>query len=138
MNWVSISTKKKFPYVESADAAADYWKKAIIAGQKASKDTEIGDRYYAVRYEDLVLAPEQTLRALCKFIDEPWHNELLEYHTVERDLAGESSASQVSQSLYPSSIGRWEQDLSDQDKEKVKEVAGDLLIELGYASDNDW
>jgi protein-tyrosine sulfotransferase len=133
MDWVSIATGKKFPYVESAQAAADYWKKSVTAGRRSANHPAVKGRYYELRYEDLVRQPDATLRALFEFIDEPWDPAVLEYHRVERNLAEESSASQVSQSLYSKAIGRWQTDLSTEDKATVQRIAGDLLLELGYA-----
>ena len=96
------------------------------------------DRYTEVRYEDLVTAPEPTLRDLFAFIDEPWDPVVLNYHEQQRDLADESSADSVTKPLYNSALGRWQRDLKPRDKDAVKATAGDLLIELGYAPDNDW
>jgi hypothetical protein len=82
--------------------------------------------------------PVPTLQGLCAFINEPWDPVMLNFHEHERNLAGESSADQVSRPLYTASIGRWKQDMSPEDKQAVKDVAGDLLIELGYATDREW
>lgn len=138
MDWASIVTGEKLPYVESAQAAADYWKKSVMAGRRSAEDPSVKGRYYELRYEELVRQPEPTLRALFEFIDEPWDPAVLEYHQVERNLAEESSASQVSQPLYSKALGRWREDLSKADQQAVKEVAGDLLVELGYASGLAW
>lgn len=91
-----------------------------------------------IRYEDVVEHPEVTLRRLFDFIREPWDPAVLNYHQQKRNLAGESSADQVSQPIFKSAVGRWVRDLRPGDKEIVKEVTGDVLIELGYAEDFEW
>lgn len=48
------------------------------------------------------------------------------------------SAEQVTKPLYTTAVKRWVNDLPPSDKETVKEVAGNLLVELGYAEDLDW
>lgn len=63
---------------------------------------------------------------------------MLDYHHYKRELAGESSAEQVSKPLYKTAVGRWVRDLKPSDKEIVKKVAGDLLIRLDYAKDLEW
>jgi hypothetical protein len=40
--------------------------------------------------------------------------------------------------IYKSAYGRWINEFTEQDKAFFKEIAGDLLIELGYESNNDW
>ena len=63
---------------------------------------------------------------------------MLEFHKQKRRLGDESSASQVTKELYASAVGRWKQDMKPEHKPVVKEVAGDLLIDLGYATDRSW
>lgn len=138
MNWVSADSNKRFSYTENAAEAARYWVQAVAVGKKAGSMPSAQRKYFEVRYEDIVQNPEPTLRRLFTALDEPWNPCVLEFHTKKRDLGEESSASQVSQKLYSSSVGRWKRDLADEDKKMVKEVAGDLLIELGYAKSNDW
>jgi hypothetical protein len=75
---------------------------------------------------------------LFEFLGEPWDDAVLRFHENARQLAGESSAEQVSKPLYTSASGRWAKDLTGSNKTAVKAVAGDLLIELGYAADQDW
>ena len=38
------------------------------------------DQWLDLRYEDLVTAPERSLRAVCRFIDVPYHPAMLDYH----------------------------------------------------------
>jgi protein-tyrosine sulfotransferase len=138
MNWMSADSNKKLPYTESAAEAARYWVQAVTTGRKAGSTPSAQRKYFEVRYEDIIQNPESTLRSLFTALDEPWDPCVLEFHTKKRDLGEESSASQASQKMYSSSLGRWERDLADEDKYVVKRVAGDLLIELGYAKSSDW
>jgi hypothetical protein len=57
---------------------------------------------------------------------------VLSFHELPRDLAGESSAAQVSRPIYASAAGRWRNDLSADQVRAIGEVAGPLLSELGY------
>ena len=63
---------------------------------------------------------------------------ILSFSEKKHNLGIESSANQVSKPIYKTSKSRWVRDLSKNDKTIVKEVAGELLIELGYAKDFDW
>ena len=138
MNWVTMRGNRKVPYVESAKDAAEYWVNTVSAGVNAGREYPVRERYYEIRYEDIVVHPETTLHDLFDFIGEPWERAVLDYYTVQRDLARESSASQVSRALNTRSVGRWRTDLNAQDKETVKRIAGPLLIDLGYAADDAW
>ncbi|MGQ0793022.1 MAG: sulfotransferase family protein [Deltaproteobacteria bacterium] len=40
-------------------------------------------RYYLLRYEDIVGAPEETLRSLLRYLGEPWSDNLLRHNQVE-------------------------------------------------------
>ena len=39
----------------------------------------LGNDFLEIRYEDLVRDPEATLRQICKFIDEPYEQSMLNY-----------------------------------------------------------
>ena len=138
MNWANAVTGKPLDYTLDARKAAEYWARAIRAGRAMLENKPRRSCYLEVRYEDLVTSPEPTLRELFAFIDEPWDPVVLRYYEQDRDLAGESSADQVSQPLHTRAVGRWRKDLSAKDKAAVKAAAGDLLVELGYAGSTDW
>lgn len=138
MDWVNPQTGQPIDYTRDARKAADYWVTAVRVGRKARQIPSIRPRYLELRYESLVNEPEQELRKLFSFIEEPWDAAVLDYHRQRRNLAGESSAEQVSRPLYSASVGRWRNDLKPEDRDAVKEVAGDLLAELGYVADANW
>ena len=130
MPWTAKST---------ALEAAEWWVSAIRSVRQAGKTPRFRQRYYEVRYEDLVADPEPTLKELFMFLDEPWDPVVLDFHRRPHDMANyEASGHQVTQKLYTSAVGRWQRDLSPADRDAVKQVAGALLIELGYANDYDW
>ena len=137
MNWVDPATREPIDYTRDIEKAAQYWVKAVRAGRTAAKNVE--GRCFELRYEGLVADPEPTLRGLFEFLGEPWDAGVLRYHEdKQRNLAGESSAKQVAKPIYATASGRWRRDLSEAQKAIVKDVAGPLLIELGYAADLSW
>jgi hypothetical protein len=138
MNWFTPEGKP-VAYCRDAGLAAKYWADAIRAAHKfRDHSPETHAAYYELRYEDLVQAPEAALRPLFRFIDEPWHPGVLEFHKQKRDLAAESSAEQVRKGVYRSSMGRWSRDLNAEQKQAIKQHAGELLAELSYAEDQSW
>jgi hypothetical protein len=138
MNWIDLGTGQPAPYTRDVRTAAEFWVASVRSGRAGLQKPAFRNCYREVRYEDMVLSPETTLRELFRFLEEPWDPCVLEFHKQERRLGDESSASQVTRQLYTSAVGRWSQDMKPEHKSVVKEVAGDLLIELGYAADRDW
>jgi hypothetical protein len=138
MTWIDIATGQRSEITLDAARAADYWKRAVQTGRRAGQTPAVRPQYYEVRYEDVVHQPESTLQALFAFLGESWDPCVLQFHRQPRRLANEASAEQVSRELYTSAVGRWQRDLSAADRQTVKEIAGDLLIELGYARDRNW
>lgn len=138
MNWVDPHTGRPLEYTQNARKAAEYWVSVVQQGRQAGQNPAARPFYYEIRYEDIVSRPEETLQAMFAFIGEPWDPAVLEFHTHPRNLAGESSAGQVSNPLNRRSLGRWQRDLSKREKRIVKNIAGDLLVELGYAEDKEW
>lgn len=138
MDWRDPKTGKAFDYTQDVKKAAEYWASAVRIGREAQKDPMIRSNYLEIRYEDLVTDPEKTLKPVFTFIGEPWDPDVLNYYEKKRNLAGESSAYQVSKPLYKKAIGRWVNDLRPSEKNLVKEVIGELLIEIGYAENLNW
>lgn len=134
MDWTDSKTGKPFPYTRDAEAAAMTWVQMVKQGRKMTLDDQYRDVYYEIRYEDIITSPETTLKKLFNFIGEPLDNTILEYSSKQHILGGtdESSAKQVTKTLYHNSMGRWKNDLSQRDKTKVMKIAGPLLKDLGY------
>ena len=86
----------------------------------------------------MISTPETALRSLFAFLGEVWEPRVLRYYKQQRDLAGESSADQVSRPINSEALARWKTDLKEADKDVVKEIAGPLLQELGYVTDQNW
>ncbi len=65
-------------------------------------------RYLEYRYEDLVAAPEQTMRRVIEFIGEPWSAAVRHYRgaSVERYVATPSRQA-VTEALTARAVGRW-------------------------------
>jgi hypothetical protein len=124
-------------YTRDARLAARYWSQAVRAGRGFAARTPSA-RYCEVRYEQLVEAPETSMRQVLAALGEPWEPAVLDFHGVSRSLADESSAAAVTRPLNNPRTGRWEQDLSAADQVAVHEEVGTLLIELGYARDGAW
>ena len=94
-----------------------------------------------VRYEDLVTAPEATLRPLLTSLDLAWCPDVLAHHDrlqANRPDLSQAHLAGVSRPVYETSVGRWREDLTLDDRRVVEEIAGPVLRELGYTDSPDW
>jgi hypothetical protein len=127
------------------------WAKRI---RQAREQGETLGGYLEVRYEDLVTAPEPTLRRVCDFAELHFDAAMLAYHEhagerlseIARDLpdaegkrkgvvAGEHRLRVHAMAKEPPSkdrISSWREQMSEEDQRACEEAAGDLLAELGY------
>jgi len=96
------------------------------------------DSYFEVRYEDLVLHPESTLRKICQFLDVQFSPQMLEYHRSGRDELPNKSLRWHQNSVRapdPALVGQWKQKMSISDRTIFEELAGDALKTFGYETE---
>lgn len=102
-------------------------------------------RYLEIRYEDALSDPAAVLARCCEFADleydRRWLEDTVEEHTFSnmrkhRRVAG---GGQMPRDFFKSGrSGTWVEGLSGEERLEFDEVAGDLLVELGYASPDWW
>jgi Sulfotransferase family len=131
--------------VKPIQEAAHWWMAKLSKARHQASELSF---YLEIRYEDLVLESEATLRRICDFIDLPWNPLMLEYYkTAEERLAelvafDRKKATNIEQrrakhmwTTRPpeaSRIGRWRTEMSASDRQEFEAIAGELLAELGY------
>ncbi len=133
---------------DSAAAAARRWTNKM---RRAMREGERAAHYLEVRYEQLVLDTEPTLRRVCEFIDLPWNPVMLDYHRNAADrmqvLAherprpgkdpipawyGPHMHALTSRPPVADRVERWRTEMSPEDRAACEAIAGELLAELGY------
>jgi len=137
--WIDPATGEPLGYTQDIRQAAQHWVKSIGDGRAVPAERRAG--YHEVRYEKLVTEPERELRSLFAFLGERWDPVVLRFHEIEHDFAASEIPSHGSARFAPihaSSIGRWRERWSEEDRAIVKEVAGDMLIALEYETGTDW
>ena len=113
------------------------WVEDVRAGLRFRADS----RYREIRYEDLVAKPEPALRGLFDFIGEPWDERVLNFHAERgsaRDVRKFPQNPEATRPLYPDAMGRWRTEMTGAEADVFKALAGPLLLELGYETDNSW
>ena len=130
--WVQV------PQERTMEDAIGSWRKMVERGLTYRADP----RYLEIRYEDLVASPEPTIRGVIEFLDEPYDPAILEGRPDSDSAAagaeGRSGELDARGSISAASVGRWRRDLSDDDRAVIKRHANDLLVSLGYATDDRW
>jgi hypothetical protein len=96
------------------------------------------DRYRVVRYEDLATRADDEVRAVCRFVDEPYEPSMLEMAGAPRLLAQGGNSSygrRASGVISGDSIGRYRGVLSSREIAFVERAARTEMACLGYARD---
>jgi len=107
--------------------------------------TLLGAHYVEVRYEDLLEKPEEEARRLFEFLGADASEETVN-RCVESASFEKLSGRERGQENYTLDFrkhrkgiaGDWKNVFTERDRATFKEVAGDLLIKLGYEKDNNW
>jgi hypothetical protein len=137
-DWPDPQTGRKLEIVDTMTGAARYWRNFVMAGRRQAEDPRLTGRVLEVRYEALATDTAATMRQVLAFLGEEWDDAVLSHHTKERP--GELVEASTLQGLQPvnqAALGRWEHDMTPEDKAAFKAEAGSLLTALGYAP-ADW
>jgi len=93
------------------------------------------DRFFRVKYEDMVEEPEATMKQLCEFLDTRYRPDMLNFHeTDEAHRAAQSSDlwGNVTQPIMKGNTGKFRTEASEEDVRIFESVAGDVLDKLKY------
>lgn len=133
----------------SIEEAARWWVLWIKEARSQSKHLP---HYLEIRYEDLVLDTEATLKRVSAFVALPWNPAMLEYHKtaeqrmkeMHRDLPVQGGVrtiraaerktihSLTSKPPQHDRVYRWRSEIAEADRKHFESVAGEMLRELGY------
>jgi L-lactate utilization protein LutC len=134
---------------DTVEGAARRWKKRVLRGREQAARLP---HYMEVRYEDLVLETEATLREVCDFVELEFDESMLRYYEraserlaeKARDLYRGPDRDPVSAEHRMKShalakeppkaerVHRWREQMSAEDRAEFEREAGDLLADLGY------
>lgn len=120
---------------EIADIA-EQWKTNIEVATESFTRIEWED-VCELRFEDLVLDTERSLRKLCRLLDEEYDPSMLNYHQINRDyeLEPEEFLQWKEKTLEEPTrdvVGRYIRGLTDQEISTFEKIAGDGLRRYGY------
>ena len=116
------------------DQCIEQWANDVKLGLNWRTDP----RYCEIKYEDLIITSEKALRKLFVFLDEPYAKSLLRYYERDLDRMSFVTSPEATKPMSTSSFERWKNEFSENDKILFKQLAGELLIDLGYEVNSDW
>ena len=140
LSWLQLGDEPRNVFT-----AARRWKRYVSAGR--AHGTALGpDRYIEVHFEELLSRPEDVLRSICEFIDEPYTEELqtVTFNTPPvppREGRPPRSIVPVRRQSRPQNPARrivgqnsakWKTEMSLRNQVIFESIAGDLLSMLGY------
>ena len=102
--------------------------KAAIKQIRVAQALAPQDHLMIMRYEDLTTQPEATVRALCRFLNEPYDDAMLQVDTHN------SSFGEQEQGIFSTSNERWKTHLSLEQIYIAERIARPHLEQLGYAA----
>jgi hypothetical protein len=125
--------------------------KAAITGvdQDGSKMVSVKQRYEGVfqwldqphvlciRFEDLILRRDATLNAMLDQVEQTGYRIATPREKALPILVA-AIQPKKSRTFRSGKTGGWRDHFTDEHKKLFKEVAGDLLVRLGYEASNDW
>lgn len=106
------------------------WKREVMEQLTFMK--EMPENFLFIRYEDIVVDLESSIRKVCEFLGQPFATEMLEYdkqasyYNAQRENVNTFKKPDIKLSE------KWKSKLSAFEIDVVEHVAGDLLVEMGY------
>lgn len=135
------STVLTWPH-HNFDSTCQLWKDSALLMHRISQ--QYSDRLVCAKFEDIVTAPRAFVEEICKAFDldvnrypfDQIQNILLQ-GSSKNSIDGNVSWNPVEKPSGFNPVGRWH-DWSAGQKQTFKRIAGEALIETGYAKNLDW
>ena len=97
------------------EACALQWKMVVKHVMQSAKSLP-GDQYVEVKYEDFVARPSDILKTVGVKYNLDWEDKLLQ--TIAGNIDNRNF--------------KWQENMPDEDKNRLNFLLGDLLMQLGY------
>ena len=129
---VTVSLRRVSWHGTTTLANAMYWTRTVGRGLRLGRP--LGAQYREFRYEDLVLEPRETLEAVCNFLGERFHPQMLRFY---EEAAGEIAPwektlhTKVVRPPRESDVERWKREMSPLQIGVVEAIGGRVMDELG-------
>ena len=127
LSWIGARFGPKLVY-----PAAEHW--ARYMDEMEGLERKAGpDRFYQLKYEDLVGDPEGELRGLCDYLGEVFDPAMLAYHSQKDNYMTDlRNRANLKQPVMKSNTGKWHTLMSKNDQRIFEAVACEQLTRHGY------
>ena len=124
---VCLSWKKKWG--KDMIWCASKWANRMAKGWEAAQKLS-SERYLFVKFEDILLDTEVVCRRICRFLDIPFSDRMLEHHKyTERKIDGKLN---YGQPIKRDNKQKWRERLPDRKVKRIEEIAFDTMKLLDY------
>ncbi|MEM7251043.1 MAG: sulfotransferase [Pseudomonadota bacterium] len=106
--------------------AAYTWNKYVVSGRAFGERHP--DRYFEVRYEDILDNPQDSIQALCEFLEIEFSQDVIEFRKAKEGL----KTPLLRQPLQRSNQNKWKSKMSEKQIEIFENMAGETLEACGY------
>jgi protein-tyrosine sulfotransferase len=129
----SYMVKRNTNQYNDLNEAIYRWKTSIERTADLKKSIP-AEQYLEVRYEDLVLQPEESLRRTSQFLGIGYSSKMLDYWKMPSTIENKyySYHANLGKPVFPSSIGKWKERLSEDQQTFILRNITSELKSLGY------
>lgn len=131
----ACSMRKVSPHQVHVYDIARQWREEQRACLQTYYDLKDDGCMFPLRYEDLLINPEKTLRNLCAFLDEPFDAAMLNFHEggTAKKLASQSPYwENLSKPVMSSNFAKFKNEMTPKEIALFESIAGRELTLLGY------
>ena len=116
--------------------AIERWREAVAMHENVA-DSLGGDRYFLVRYEDLVTTPKEAIEPLCAFLGIPFDERMLtSKQGVSEGLGAKAHHQNLAKPVFTSSIEKWRKELTTSQIRMIEAELGETMRAFGYEPDD--
>lgn len=90
------------------------------------------ENYLVVRYEDLVAEPRSTMERVCRHVDVPFREGMLQPTSLGRFWPGNSTTGQDFEGISSERLGEWKQSISGLEVELINRYLSHTLHDFNY------
>jgi len=112
------------------------WAYKVARAQRDLASLE-SSRVCTVRYEDLLLAPEERLKEICSFLSVDFDPHMLDFWKYSGKFIGGHHSQKIFEPVSPENLNKWKTRMLPSELARFHRVAGKELRNLGYEITSD-
>ncbi|MFZ0547488.1 MAG: sulfotransferase [Candidatus Promineifilaceae bacterium] len=107
------------------------WEANVQAGRRAGKNLP-PSRYLEIKYEDLVQKPREIIEQVCNFLNETFHEDMLEHSKLAQKVITPAGHTEVLRPINTRSLERWREEMTPFDNKLANALIGQTLQTFDY------